>query len=69
MLRESCCGIGEQESDVNRRTEIIKRTISAENRLRLVFEVCAPVYQNYYPVEESVHVLFVYIILNVARGK
>lgn len=69
MLRKSCCGAGEQKSDANRRTEIVKRIISAENRLRLVFKACATVYQNYYPVDEPVHVLFVYIILNVARGK
>jgi len=69
VLRKSCCGIGKQESDANRRAEIVKGTVSAENRLRLVFKGCATVYQNYYPVEKPVHVLFVYIILNVARGK
>lgn len=69
MLRKSCCSSGEQKSDANRRTEVVKRVISAENRLRLVFKACATVYQNNYPVDEPVHVLFVYIILNVARGK
>lgn len=69
VLRKSCRGTGEQESDANRRTEVVKRTISTENRLRLVFEADAMVYQNYYPVEESVHVLFVYIILNVTKDK
>lgn len=69
MLRKSCCCIGEQESDANRRTEIVKGIVSAENRLRLVFKVCErTVYQNYYPVDKPVHVLFVYIILNVAIG-
>lgn len=39
VLRESCRGIGKQESDVNRRTEVIKGIISAESRLRLVFQM------------------------------
>lgn len=41
VLRKSCCGAGEQKSDANRRTEVVKRIISAENRLRLVFKACA----------------------------
>lgn len=37
VLRKSCRGVGEQESDANRRIEVVKGIISAENRLRLVF--------------------------------
>jgi len=40
VLRKSCRRVGEQESDTNRRTKIIKRIISTENRLRLVFKIC-----------------------------